>query len=137
MDKFEELKDYILSKILEYQNELEKIKSEIKFTDDKDTNDWSSIDTRFQDCINHLVSAKNKEIRLKVDEQEVRAMLEGFYENDCAFYSFVYHVIFKVHNGSFLYRVEDKYFKTLEEAEKYSISLGENGNWLKNAYLLI
>lgn len=136
MEKYEQLKDYVSNKKLKYRNEFETIKREIAIISDDDLDAWRSIATRLQDCISNLSYAKRREIRLQADEQEVRAMLEGFYDNGDIFRSWVYHAIFK--DSSIcrepVYSVGDKYFKTLEEAKEYSISLGTIDNWLENAY---
>lgn len=135
MNKYEELKDYVSSKVLEYQKKFEIAREDFeRIGCDETAEKWVKLAQPLQDCLNVLIYEKKKELRLKIYEQKFRAMLEDFYDNGYIFASYVYHAIFKVPNGSLPYKVEDKYFKTLEEAKKYSISLGEDDNWLKYAY---
>ena len=138
MDRYENLKNYVSSKVLEYQNKFEIAKKDFELIGyNENTEKWYAIAQRLQECLNIFVYTKKKEIRLNINEQEIREKLEGFHSNDGHIYtSFVYHTIFK---DSYIctepvYRVRNKYFNTLEEAKEYSMSLGESENWLESAY---
>lgn len=138
MNKYEKLKNYVSSIALEYQNKFEIAKKDFESIGyNENTEKWYAIAQRLQECLNTFVYAKKKEIRLNINEQEIREKLEGFHSNNGYIYdSYVYRTIFK---DSYIciepvYHVGNKNFKTLEEAKEYSISLGEDKNWLKNAY---
>ena len=137
MDRYEELENEVSRRLLEYRNEFEAIKKEIANTDD-DIDEWRLLSKKLQNCLDNLGYAERRLISLKAKEQEVREMLEGFYDDGYSVHTLVYTPIYKISSYEpDKYRVRNKYFTTLKEAKEYSISLGERKNWLEHAYIYL
>lgn len=137
MSKYEELKEKALCRVLGYRQKLEVIKKQINETNCEDSDRLFELSDDFRAYLYDLQEAEAKYTTLINEEQKISQMLEGFYD-DGVIRSFIYTDIYKT--GSFeyyRYRVKYSYFKTLEEAKEYSISLGENKDWLENAYVYL
>ena len=135
MDRYEKLKDEALCRLLGYRQKLEVIKKQINGTSCSDLVVLLELSDGFRECLYDLQAAEVKYASLKDKEQEIRQMFKGFYDEGAILRSFIYTDIYKVcPSDLYSYRVKYSYFKTLDEAKKYSISLGKTKDWLARAY---
>ena len=138
MGKYEELKDYILMRKSDYEKYIKSLQEDISnntFDNHDDLYDlYENADSLKYYCI-ELEKNNRKRQALVFDEHKIRKMLEGFYPDGAGFKSFIYKDIRGIYDvGSLKYYVNSNRFETYEEAEKYSMSLGEREDWRDYAY---
>lgn len=134
MGKYKKLRDETLRRLLEYRQKLELIKKEINETSFIDLNRLYELSEDLSECIYDLSEADMVSRLLIEEDKKIMTMLNGFYDVGLCYKSFLYKPIEKICGKEYKYCVEDKYFRTLQEAKEYSISLGERDDWLDYAY---
>ena len=129
MDRFDELKNCMTKEIEDNINKLKKVVQKL----DSDINKTDIIDKILK--IGTDIKCRDKQLKdVMLNEDSVREMLNGFFDDGRELFSLVYREIWysDKHN---MYKVgnsfkEEKYFRTQEEARDYSISLGIKEDWL-------
>ena len=137
MDRYEELKDYILTHKADCEKNIKSLQEAVA----KATfNDIERIDYLYlladslKAYCRRLKSIECRYTTFMLEEDKLRKMLNGFYEEDHSLDSFVYASITLRPGEDYPAQCGYKFFDTIEEAKEYSISLGEEKDWLANAY---
>lgn len=135
MDRYEELKNEVLCRVIGYRQKLEVIKKRINETSSENVARLLELSDDFRTCLYDLYEEEAKMSHLTKEEQAIRQGLEGFYDDGAKIRSFIYTDIDKTGSLEYYpYRVKYCYFNTLSEAKEYSMSLGEISDWLGVAY---
>lgn len=136
MDRFEQLKDYILMKELDCGKCIEGLQKDISnatFDTPDDLNELYEKADNLKYYCKELEKINRKLQILIFDEYKIRQSLKEFYPDGVGFQSFIYEDI-RGNVDDFKYYVNGIGFETYGEAEKYSMSLGEREDWLEYAY---
>ena len=135
MDKYEMLKDENSRRLKDWKNKLEKVREDFAYISCKESLEkWYDLSDRLQECLSGLAIEGRIKKRLAKDEKIIREMLDGFHDDGCMLDSFIYAPIQLRPQEDYPAQCGYKFFETIEEAKEYSISLGEEKDWLANAY---
>ena len=136
MDKYEELKNYILMQKSDCEKLIKEIHTEIVNTNPEDIDKLRELADELQDRCDDFQWIRRRNIRLESEAKKFTEMFNGFYDVGNSLKSFVYQSILKYdyHGDIVHYRVGDKFFDTIEEAKEYSISLGKREDCVECAY---
>ena len=135
MDKYEMLKNENTKRLKDWKNKLENVREDFAYINSKESLEkWYNLSDRLQECLSGLAVEGRIKKRLAKDEKIIREMLDGFYDDGCMLDSFIYAPINLRPDEDYPAQCGYKFFDTIEEAKEYSISLGEEKDWLANAY---
>ena len=135
MDKYEMLKNENTKRLKDWKNKLENVREDFAYINSKESLEkWYNLSDRLQECLSGVAVEGRIKKRLAKDEKIIREMLDGFYDDGCMLDSFIYAPINLRPDEDYPAQCGYKFFDTIEEAKEYSISLGEEKDWLANAY---
>ena len=137
MDKYEELKDYILMRKTDCEKNIKSIQEAItKATfDNREKIDYLYLLAEsLRELCRRLTLIEGKYKKFMLEEDRIRKMLDGFCEEYHSLNSFIYAPIELRPGEDYPAKIGYKFFDTIEEAKEYSISLGEREDWLYHAY---
>ena len=137
MEKYKQLKDYILTRKSDCEKIIKSIQEAVaKATfDNRERIDYLCLlaDSLKEYC-RRLKSIECKYTTFMLEEDKLKKMLDGFYDDGCMLNSFIYAPIGLRPDEDYPAQVGYKFFETIEAAKEYSISLGEREDWIESAY---
>ena len=137
MDKYEELKDYILNRKSDCETNIKSIQEAVaKATfDNQEKRDYLYLLAEsLRGLCRRLTLIESNYKKFMLEEDKIRKMLDGFCEESHSLNSFIYAPVDLIPGEDYPAKVGYKFFDTIEEAKEYSILLGKTKDWLANAY---
>ena len=137
MDKYEELKDYILMRKSDCETNIKSIQEAVAQATCDNT---KRIDYLYllaeilRDLCRRLKSIECRYTTCMLEEDRIRKMLDGFCEEGHSLNSFIYAPVDLRPGEDYPAKVGYKFFDTIEAAKEYSITLGEREDWIRHAY---